>query len=163
MAGAASLVAEWELLYDRFYRRRTLYEPLLWADDHQLPAFESSKGTGSGASSSGSLNAPPVDLRKFWCAAAPGGGAIALVRDSSKLVEASRGGLPGAISVYSSSGKPIAAFPWPRGARTLIQIGFVAREVCGCFFFKVLGLPSERMDADSFFSPGSPDSVLCGG
>ncbi|KAK7206509.1 Vps16, N-terminal region-domain-containing protein [Myxozyma melibiosi] len=90
----------WERLQDVFYRKRAEYS-MMWIDD--------------------------VDLSEFIVVGAPYGGAIALVRDTSRPM-AYRGpeGRQKMILIYSNSGQLISNIPWDKG--TIRGVGWTDEE-----------------------------------
>lgn len=87
MAGV-SVAAEWQLLYNRFYRKLDLYS---------LPS--------------------PIDLSRHRVAAAPFGGPVAAIRDESKIVQLRSESARRSLLLFSPSGQPLASLPWSHHPR----------------------------------------------
>lgn len=80
--------AEWNQLYDRYYRKREVYA-MLW---------------------------DKMDLSKYMVAAAPFGGPLAFVRDEKKILLIEQDNqLKPMVQIYSSAGKQLGAFLWDKG------------------------------------------------
>eukprot|EP00003_Mantamonas_plastica_P023305 TRINITY_DN416_c0_g1_i1.p1 TRINITY_DN416_c0_g1~~TRINITY_DN416_c0_g1_i1.p1 ORF type:complete len:831 (-),score=270.28 TRINITY_DN416_c0_g1_i1:30-2522(-) len=91
--------AEWNQLYDRFYRKREVYT-MEW----------------------------DVDLENYTLAAAPFGGPVALIRDSSKILRMTNSStVKPTYTIYTSSGIEISQFPMEKNGK-IIKMGWTDQE-----------------------------------
>eukprot|EP00898_Chlorokybus_atmophyticus_P007460 jgi/Chlat1/7715/Chrsp66S07190 len=97
-----SPAAEWEELYNRFYRKQEVYE-MAW---------------------------PDVDLSLHIVACARAGGPIAIIRDDSKLVLLGAGSIRPEVRVFTASGKQLCSFIWDRGR--LVALGWSNADTLLC-------------------------------
>ncbi|KAK9150902.1 hypothetical protein Syun_009211 [Stephania yunnanensis] len=97
MAGAAavSVAAEWQLLYNRYYRKPEIYT-MQWT----------------------------VDLSRNKLACAPFGGPIAVIRDDAKIVQLLAESALRKLNIYNSAGLLISSTRWDRPGGRLIALAW---------------------------------------
>lgn len=94
---AVSVAAEWQLLFNRYYRKPELYS-LQWG--------------------------PRMDLSRHRLAAAPFGGPIAAIRDDSKIVQLYAESARRRLLIFNSAGVPISSCPWDRPGGRLVGLAW---------------------------------------
>lgn len=109
--------AEWNQLYDRYYRKSEIYD-MVWDLDRE----EGRKGRRKG---------PPLDLDKYIIAGAPFGGPIAMIVDERKVPYSfSSTTAQSSMKIYTSAGKLISSFTWAYAG--LVAIGWTERHDLVC-------------------------------
>ncbi|KAM0932749.1 putative transcription factor WD40-like family [Dioscorea sansibarensis] len=93
---AVSVAAEWELLYNRYYRKPEIYS-MRWGR---------------------------MDLSRHRVACAPFGGPIAVIRDDSKIVQLLAESARRKLLIFSSSGQPLASSLWDRPGGRLVGMAW---------------------------------------
>ncbi|MED6220758.1 vacuolar protein sorting-associated protein 16 [Stylosanthes scabra] len=91
-----SVAAEWQLLYNRYYRKPELY-PMRWKH---------------------------VDLARHKVAAAPFGGPVAVIRDDSKIVQLHAESALRKLRLFNSAGHPLADTVWRHPGGRLIGMSW---------------------------------------
>lgn len=99
-----SVAAEWQLLYNRYYRKPELY-PMRWRH---------------------------VDLARNKLAAAPFGGPLAVIRDDSKIVQLHGESALRKLRLFSSSGQPLADTVWRHPGGRLIGMSWTDDHTLVC-------------------------------
>ncbi|KAH1197654.1 hypothetical protein AAZX31_18G104300 [Glycine max] len=99
-----SVAAEWQLLYNRYYRKPELY-PMPWKH---------------------------VDLARTKVAAAPFGGPIAVIRDDSKIVQLHAESALRKLRLFSSSGRPLADAVWRHPGGRLVGMSWTDDQTLLC-------------------------------
>ena len=103
-----SVAAEWQLLYNRYYRKPELY-PMPWKH---------------------------VDLARTKVAAAPFGGPVAVIRDDSKIVQLHAESALRKLRLFSSSGRPLADAVWRHPGGRLVGMSWTDDQtLLFCFFY----------------------------
>jgi hypothetical protein len=105
MAMAISVAADWEMMGDKFYRKQLLYA-MQWAH-----------GT---------------DLGRHKVACSRFGGAIAIIRDDSKIVQLRAESARPRLSIFSSAGALISSTQWDRPGGRLVALGWTEEETLAC-------------------------------
>ncbi|KAK9153282.1 hypothetical protein Sjap_000762 [Stephania japonica] len=98
MAGAAaavSVAAEWQLLYNRYYRKPEIYT-MQWT----------------------------VDLSRNKLACAPFGGPIAVIRDDAKIVQLLAESAVRKLNIYNSAGILLSSTRWDRPGGRLVALAW---------------------------------------
>jgi hypothetical protein len=103
-AMAISIAAEWNELYNRFYRKQEIYT-MCWKN---------------------------VDLSRHKVACARFGGPIAIIRDESKMVQLRAESARAKLLIFSSSGKLLSSVAWDRPGGRLISMGWTDEESLLC-------------------------------
>ncbi|KAH7651892.1 Vacuolar protein sorting-associated protein 16 [Dioscorea alata] len=93
---AVSVAAEWELLYNRYYRKPEIYS-MRWGR---------------------------MDLSRHRVACAPFGGPVAAIRDDSKIVQLLAESARRKLLIFSSSGQPLASYLWDRPGGRLVGMAW---------------------------------------
>ncbi|KAK1321762.1 hypothetical protein QJS10_CPA03g00634 [Acorus calamus] len=93
---SASVASEWQLLYNRYYRKPEIYQ-MRWSR---------------------------MDLRRHRVAAAPFGGPIAAIRDDSKIVQLLAESARRRLLLFTSSGEPIASAAWDKPGGRLVGMSW---------------------------------------
>ncbi|RYR35519.1 hypothetical protein Ahy_A10g050670 isoform B [Arachis hypogaea] len=91
-----SVAAEWQLLYNRYYRKPELY-PMRWKH---------------------------VDLARHKVAGAPFGGPVAVIRDDSKIVQLHAESALRKLRLFNSAGHPLADAVWRHPGGRLIGMSW---------------------------------------
>lgn len=99
-----SVAAEWQLLYNRYYRKPELY-PMRWKH---------------------------VDLARNKIAAAPFGGPLAVIRDDSKIVQLHGESALRKLRIFSSSGHLLADTVWRNPGGRLIGMSWTDDHTLVC-------------------------------
>ncbi|PPS07180.1 hypothetical protein GOBAR_AA13467 [Gossypium barbadense] len=99
-----SVAAEWQLLYNRYYRKPELY-PLRWKN---------------------------IDLSRNKVACAPFGGPIAVIRDDSKIVQLYSESALRKLRIFSSSGVLISDTVWKNPGGRLIGMSWTEDQTLIC-------------------------------
>ncbi|KAG5017440.1 hypothetical protein JHK85_023576 [Glycine max] len=99
-----SVAAEWQLLYNRYYRKPELY-PMPWKH---------------------------VDLARTKVAAAPFGGPVAVIRDDSKIVQLHAESALRKLRLFSSSGRPLADAVWRHPGGRLVGMSWTDDQTLLC-------------------------------
>ncbi|KAL9319611.1 hypothetical protein ACSQ67_011450 [Phaseolus vulgaris] len=99
-----SVAAEWQLLYNRYYRKPELY-PMPWKH---------------------------VDLARTKVAVAPFGGPVAVIRDDSKIVQLHAESALRKLRLFSSSGRPLADTVWRHSGGRLIGMSWTDDQTLLC-------------------------------
>ncbi|CAA2961645.1 VACUOLELESS1 [Olea europaea subsp. europaea] len=103
MAGV-SVAAEWQLLYNRYYRKPELYQ-MQWKH---------------------------VDLTKSKVACAPFGGPIATIRDDAKIVQLFAESALRKLRIFTSSGRLISETVWKNPGGRLIGMSWTDDQILIC-------------------------------
>lgn len=93
---AVSVAAEWELLYNRYYRKPEIYS-MRWGR---------------------------MDLSRHRVACAPFGGPVAAIRDDSKIVQLLAESARRKLLIFSSSAQPLASYLWDRPGGRLVGMAW---------------------------------------
>ncbi|XP_058788264.1 protein VACUOLELESS1-like [Vicia villosa] len=101
---SVSVAAEWQLLYNRYYRKPQLYE-IRWRN---------------------------VDLARNKVAAAPFGGPLAVIRDDSKIVQLHGESALRKLRIFSSSGQSLADTVWRNPGGRLIGMSWTDDHTLVC-------------------------------
>lgn len=140
---AISIAAEWNELYNRFYRKQEIYT-MCWNN---------------------------VDLSRHKVACAKFGGPIAMVRDESKMVQLRAESARAKLLLFSSSGKLLSSVPWDRPGGRLISLGWTDEEILLCvvhdgtiFQYNIHGelLPQQLSLGKECWDQGVADCVIWG-
>ncbi|MBA0846418.1 hypothetical protein Goshw_001688 [Gossypium schwendimanii] len=99
-----SVAAEWQLLYNRYYRKPELY-PLRWKN---------------------------IDLSRNKVACAPFGGPIAVIRDDSKIVQLYSESALRKLRIFTSSGVLISDTVWKNPGGRLIGMSWTEDQTLIC-------------------------------
>ncbi|XP_019464204.1 PREDICTED: protein VACUOLELESS1 [Lupinus angustifolius] len=99
-----SVAAEWQLLYNRYYRKPELY-PMRWKH---------------------------IDLARNKIAASPFGGPIAVIRDDSKIVQLHAESALRKLRLFSSSGNLLADTVWRHPGGRLIAMSWTDDQTLVC-------------------------------
>ncbi|GLT74040.1 hypothetical protein SLA2020_458610 [Shorea laevis] len=99
-----SVAAEWQLLYNRYYRKPELY-PMKWKH---------------------------VDLSRNKLACAPFGGPIAVIRDDSKIVQLYAESALRKLRIFSSSGVLISETVWKHPGGRLVGLSWTDDQTLVC-------------------------------
>ncbi|OMO95888.1 hypothetical protein CCACVL1_05201 [Corchorus capsularis] len=99
-----SVAAEWQLLYNRYYRKPELY-PMRWKN---------------------------MDLSRNKVACAPFGGPIAVIRDDSKIVQLYSESALRKLRIFTSSGVLIADTVWKHPGGRLIGMSWTEDQTLVC-------------------------------
>ncbi|KAJ8753400.1 hypothetical protein K2173_019799 [Erythroxylum novogranatense] len=99
-----SVAAEWQLLYDRYYRKLDIYQ-MQWKH---------------------------IDLTRNKIACAPFGGPIAVIRDDSKIVQLYAESALRKLRIYNSAGVPIAETVWKNPGGRLIGMSWMEDQTLMC-------------------------------
>lgn len=94
---AVSVAAEWQLLYNRYYRKPELYA-LQWG--------------------------PRMDLSRLRVACAPFGGPIAAIRDDSKIVQLHAESARRKLLIFNSAGVPLSSVTWDHPGGRLVGLSW---------------------------------------
>lgn len=101
---AVSVAAEWQLLYNRYYRKPELYS-LQWGR---------------------------MDLSRHRVACAPFGGPIAAIRDDSKIVQLYAESARRKLLIFNSAGLPLASAVWDRPGGRLVGMAWTDDQILVC-------------------------------
>ena len=143
IAMAISIAAEWQALYNRYYRKQEIYT-MCWNS---------------------------VDLSRHKVACAKFGGPIAMVRDESKMVQLRAESARAKLLLFSSSGKLLASVPWDRPGGRLITLGWTEKEILLCvvhdgtiFQYNIHGelLPQQLSLGKECWDQGVADCIIWG-
>eukprot|EP00268_Persea_americana_P035161 TRINITY_DN3472_c0_g1_i2.p1 TRINITY_DN3472_c0_g1~~TRINITY_DN3472_c0_g1_i2.p1 ORF type:complete len:842 (+),score=156.20 TRINITY_DN3472_c0_g1_i2:162-2687(+) len=93
---AVSVAAEWQLLYNRYYRKPEIY----------------------------SMQWQRMDLSRHRVAAAPFGGPIAVIRDDSKIVQLFSESARRKLHIFNSAGVPLSSAVWDRPGGRLVGLSW---------------------------------------
>lgn len=104
MAAAVSVAAEWQILYDRFYRKPEIYQ-MIWKH---------------------------VDLSRNKVACAPFGGPIAVIRDDSKIVQLYGESALRKLRIFNSAGVQISETVWKNPGGRLIGMSWTDDQTLVC-------------------------------
>ncbi|CAN6453034.1 unnamed protein product [Victoria cruziana] len=104
MAAAVSVAAEWQLLYNRYYRKPELYS-MCWQK---------------------------MDLGRHRVACARFGGPIAAIRDDSKIVQLFAESARRKLLIFNSAGILLASAIWDRPGGRLVGMGWTDEETLVC-------------------------------
>lgn len=104
MSATVSVAAEWQILYDRFYRKPELYQ-MQWKH---------------------------VDLSRNKVAAAPFGGPIAVIRDDSKIVQLYAESALRKLRVFNSAGLQLSELIWRNPGGRLIGMSWTDEQTLVC-------------------------------
>uniref|UniRef100_A0A803MTD0 Protein VACUOLELESS1 n=1 Tax=Chenopodium quinoa TaxID=63459 RepID=A0A803MTD0_CHEQI len=104
MAAAVSIAAEWQLLYNRFYRKPEIY----------------------------SMKWKHIDLNRNKVACAPFGGPIAVIRDDSKIVQLYAESALRKLRIFNSAGNQIAETVWRNPGGRLIGMSWTEDQTLIC-------------------------------
>lgn len=104
MAAAVSIAAEWQLLYNRYYRKPELY----------------------------SMRWKHIDLNRNKVACAPFGGPIAVIRDDSKIVQLYAESALRKLRIFNSAGNQIAETVWRNPGGRLIGMSWTDEQTLIC-------------------------------
>ncbi|KAH7835433.1 hypothetical protein Vadar_026116 [Vaccinium darrowii] len=102
---AVSVAAEWQLLYNRYYRKPEIYS-MQWKNK--------------------------VDLSRNKVACAPFGGPIAVIRDDSKIVQLYAESALRKLRIFNSAGVQIAETVWKNPGGRLIGMGWTDDQILVC-------------------------------
>lgn len=105
-AATVSIAAEWQLLYNRYYRKPEIYS-LQW----------------------GRMT---IDLRRHRVACAPFGGPIAAIRDDSKIVQLYAESARRKLQIFTSSGVLLSSVVWDRPGGRLVGMAWTDDHVLVC-------------------------------
>eukprot|EP01083_Nonionella_stella_P003024 8619_1 len=96
--------SDWSQLYDRYYRKRLVYD-MAWRD---------------------------IDLEKYIVVGATCGGPVAMIRDDRKILLLGKGLRKShpEMKIFSSSGQLISIFAWK--SKTLVKMGWTREEHLVC-------------------------------
>ncbi|KAL8172309.1 hypothetical protein V2J09_024113 [Rumex salicifolius] len=103
-AAAVSVAAEWQLLYNRYYRKPEIY----------------------------SLNWRHVDLSRNKVACAPFGGPVAIIRDDSKIVQLYAESALRKLRIFNSAGVQISETVWRNPGGRLIGMSWTDDQILVC-------------------------------
>mmetsp|Transcript_38830 Transcript_38830/g.91850 ORF Transcript_38830/g.91850 Transcript_38830/m.91850 type:complete len:845 (+) Transcript_38830:58-2592(+) len=92
----------WNKLFDRYYRKREIYE-MAWGE---------------------------VDLSKMVVAGSGFSGPIALLHDQQKVTQVTSGSMRPTLNFYTASGNSLASVPWKHGK--LVEMGWTEDERLVC-------------------------------
>lgn len=101
---AVSVAAEWEALYNRYYRKQEIY-CMTWQK---------------------------MDLTRHKVACARFGGPIAVIRDDSKIVQLYAESARRKLQIFNSAGVLLASTVWDRPGGRLIGLGWTDEETLIC-------------------------------
>ncbi|XP_074556123.1 protein VACUOLELESS1 [Curcuma longa] len=101
---AVSVAGEWQLLYNRFYRKLTIYS-MQWGR---------------------------IDLSRHRVAAAPFGGPVAAIRDDSKIVQLYAESARRKLLIFNAAGRPLASAVWDRPGGRLVGMAWTDDQVLVC-------------------------------
>lgn len=104
MAATVSVAAEWQILYDRFYRKPEVYQ-MQWKH---------------------------VDLSRNKVACAPFGGPIAVIRDDSKIVQLYAESALRKLRVFNSAGLQLSEIVWRNPGGRLIGMSWTDEQTLIC-------------------------------
>ncbi|KNA23358.1 hypothetical protein SOVF_025500 [Spinacia oleracea] len=104
MAAAVSIAAEWQLLYNRYYRKPEIY----------------------------SMKWKHIDLNRNKVACAPFGGPIAVIRDDSKIVQLYAESALRKLRIFNSAGSQIAETVWRNPGGRLIGMSWTEDQTLIC-------------------------------
>lgn len=104
MAAAVSIAAEWQLLYNRYYRKPEIY----------------------------SMKWKHIDLTRNKVACAPYGGPIAVIRDDSKIVQLYAESALRKLRIFNSAGNQIAETIWRNPGGRLIGMSWTEDQTLIC-------------------------------
>ncbi|KAK4758882.1 hypothetical protein SAY87_020183 [Trapa incisa] len=99
-----SVAAEWQLLYNRYYRKPELY-PMRWKH---------------------------IDLSRNKVACAPFGGPIAVIRDDSKIVQLYAESALRKLRIFNSAGVQISETVWKHPGGRLIGMYWTEDQILAC-------------------------------
>eukprot|EP00249_Psilotum_nudum_P017159 c26189_g1_i1 orf=274-2796(+) len=101
---AMSVAAEWQVLYNRFYRKQEIYT-MCWQN---------------------------IDLSRHKVACGRFGGPIAIIRDDTKIVQLRAESARPRLMIFTASGVLLASVPWDRPGGRLIGLGWTNEESLLC-------------------------------
>ncbi|CAL9166156.1 unnamed protein product [Musa hybrid cultivar] len=101
---AVSVAGEWQLLYNRFYRKLTIYT-MQWGR---------------------------IDLSRHRIAAAPFGGPVAAIRDDSKIVQLYAESARRKLLIFNAAGRALASAIWDRPGGRLVGMAWTDDQVLVC-------------------------------
>ncbi|XP_057532014.1 protein VACUOLELESS1 [Amaranthus tricolor] len=104
MAAAVSIAAEWQLLYNRYYRKPEIY----------------------------SMKWKHIDLTRNKVACAPYGGPIAVIRDDSKIVQLYAESALRKLRIFNSAGNQISETIWRNPGGRLISMSWTEDQTLIC-------------------------------
>lgn len=102
---AVSVAAEWQLLYNRYYRKPEIYS-MQWKNK--------------------------VDLSRNKVACAPFGGPIAVIRDDSKIVQLYAESALRKLRIFNCAGVQIAETVWKNPGGRLIGMAWTDDQILVC-------------------------------
>ncbi|KAF5202708.1 Vacuoleless1 [Thalictrum thalictroides] len=100
---AVSVAAEWQLLYNRYYRKPEIYS-MQWN----------------------------VDLTRNRVACAPFGGPIAVIRDDAKIVQLFAESALRKLNIYNSAGLLLSSTRWDRPGGRLVGMAWTDDQILVC-------------------------------
>ncbi|URE32371.1 vacuolar protein sorting-associated protein 16 [Musa troglodytarum] len=101
---AVSVAGEWQLLYNRFYRKLAIYT-MQWGR---------------------------IDLSRHRIAAAPFGGPVAAIRDDSKIVQLYAESARRKLLIFNAAGRALASAIWDRPGGRLVGMAWTDDQVLVC-------------------------------